>query len=94
MSFESALRAEIRRLRSRLESLEAIGGLGDRTRASGGATRRRRKNSSGLAAQRKLQGAYMGHVRRLSPAQKKQVSEIREKSGYRKAIAAAKKMAR
>jgi hypothetical protein len=34
----------------------------------------------------------MGHVRRLTAEQKEKVAAIREKSGYRKAIAEAKKL--
>jgi hypothetical protein len=40
----------------------------------------------------KLQGQYMGYMRKLKPKQKAQVKAVREKKGIRAAIAAAKKM--
>jgi hypothetical protein len=41
-------------------------------------------------AQLKLQGQYMGYMRRLSEAQKKRVRAVKEKSGHRAAIEAAR----
>jgi hypothetical protein len=41
----------------------------------------------------KLHGQYLGHVRKLSKANKAKIKAIREKSGVRAAIAAARRMA-
>jgi len=41
-------------------------------------------------AQLKLQGAYMGYMRQLKPAQKLRVKAIKEKRGYEAAIKVAK----
>ena len=51
-----------------------------------------RKASPKVVRQRKLQGKYMGAVRNLTKAQRKQVSRIREAHGYVKAIAKAKSL--
>jgi hypothetical protein len=91
MTFEKALQAEIRRLRARLASLTTINRAPSGTPAKS-AGRRRRKSSPKLKAQRKLQGSYMGHVRRLTAAQKKHIANIQWTKGYEKAIAAAKKL--
>ncbi len=103
MSFEKALAEEIERIKAQLERLLGLSGTpGTRrgrkqmgtSKAKAAPGKTARKTSPKQRAQRKLQGAYMGHVRRLTPAQKKQVSAIREKSGYGKAIAMAKKLGR
>jgi hypothetical protein len=44
-------------------------------------------------AQLKLQGAYMGYMRQLKPAQKARVKAVKEKRGFRGAIAVARKLA-
>lgn len=41
---------------------------------------------------RAIQGQYMGHVRGLTDPQKNRVKKVREKSGYRSAIALAKRL--
>jgi hypothetical protein len=104
MSFEKALAAEITRLRKRLAELShdateatkrTIRGplIGTkRIRSTRAKAKPRPRLSPKVRAQRVLQGRYMGHVRRLTEEQKKKVSEIRQKSGYRKAIAEAKRM--
>jgi len=87
---------EIKDLRQRLSELESLSG---KTRVAAqasrkrSATRPRRRLSARVRAQRRLQGRYMGYVRRLTVAQKKQVRKVREKKGWRAAITAAKKMA-
>ena len=43
-------------------------------------------------AQLKLQGAYMGYMRGLKPAQKARVKAVKEKRGFEAAIRVAKKM--
>lgn len=105
MSFERAVQDEIKRLKDRIVALTFVVGLGSSPRKASGGLRRAtdkakttrkliRKLSSKVRAQRVLQGQYMGHVRRLTAEQKKKVRAIREKSGYGKAIAVAKKLAK
>jgi hypothetical protein len=43
-------------------------------------------------AQLKLQGAYMGYVRQLKPAQKAKVKATKEKRGFEAAIRVAKRL--
>jgi hypothetical protein len=43
-------------------------------------------------SQLKLQGQYMGYMRQLSPAQKKRVRAVKERSGHRAAIAVARSL--
>ena len=57
-------------------------------------TGKKRKLSPARLAALRLNRKYMGHVRRLSKAQKATVKAIREKSGVRAAIAAARRMAK
>lgn len=45
-------------------------------------------------AQLKLQGAYMGFMRPLTPAQKARVKAVKEKRGFEAAVIAARRMAR
>jgi hypothetical protein len=104
MSFEKAVQAEIKRLKDRIAALTSVVGLSSAPRRARRASRktttrkakatRKRKASPKVRALRVLQGQYMGHVRRLTAEQKKKVAAIREKSGYRKAIAEAKKLAK
>jgi hypothetical protein len=58
------------------------------------AKRRRRKASPAAKKAWALQGAYMGSVRALSKANRLKIRAVREKSGVRAAIAAAKKLAK
>ena len=51
----------------------------------------RRKMSAARRAALKLHGQYLGHIRTLSAARRAKVKAIREKSGVRAAIAAAKR---
>lgn len=80
---------EIASLRERLAALEGM--PGDRGKARRGtrgpATRRRNvKISPKVRALRRLQGKYMGYVRRLKAADKARVREVREKQGMQAAI--------
>lgn len=72
---------EIQRLRERLKELESVGGSKTRRRAAPTkprkARRPRRRLSARARAQLKLQGRYMGYVRRLTVAQKADVGKIR-----------------
>ena len=88
---------EIRSLRDRLATLESLsaerkGVRGARRRKSRGRpaaarkTRRRRAMSPRVIALRRLQGRYMGYVRRLKPAEKARVRTVREKQGIEAAI--------
>ena len=80
---------EIASLRERLAALEGMPGDRGKARrgARGPATRRRNvKISPKVRALRRLQGKYMGYVRRLKAADKARVREVREKQGMQAAI--------
>ena len=53
---------------------------------------RKLKLSAGRKAQLKLQGAYMGHMRRLGPRQKARVRALKESKGMHAAIGLAKRL--
>lgn len=82
---------EIASLRERLADLEGIRGgastkRGRRPKAASPARRRNVTISPKVRALRRLQGKYMGYVRRLKPAEKARVREVREKQGMQAAI--------
>ena len=85
---------EIAELRRQIADLEGVAGAGSRGRTRGRArrgraatTRKRRVTiSPKVRALRQLQGKYMGYVRRLKPAEKARVREVREKQGMQAAI--------
>jgi hypothetical protein len=81
---------EIRKLRERLAALEKLSAAGA---ASAPRRARRVRMSPRVRALRKLQGQYMGYVRRLKPAEKGRVRGVREKQGMDAAIRLAKSMA-
>ena len=89
---------EIRTIRKSVRAIErALGHLKLRLRkaaVAGGKVRRRSRPLSPkrLAALR-LHGRYIGYVRQLRPAQRKQVGLLRAKRGYHAAIARAKRLA-
>lgn len=93
---------EIRALRERLAALEKLspsgalriprGGRAARRSASGKARARRVRMSPRVRALRKLQGKYMGYVRRLKPADKNRVRSVREKQGMGAAIRLARSL--
>jgi hypothetical protein len=83
---------EIASLRQRLASLERLdgqlagaGGSAGRGRPAR-VTRRRPRMTAKVRALRRLQGKYMGYVRRLKPAEKARVRAVREKQGMQAAI--------
>lgn len=86
----------IRELRERLASLEA-GASGvvrkSRRRVAAAPRKAARRISKAQRAAWQAQGRYMAAVRRLSKAGRAKIKAIREKSGVRAAIAAAKKIA-
>lgn len=93
---------EIKSLRDRLSALELFspdkparaGRRPGRPARPARKTRARRiKISPRVRALRKLQGKYMGYVRRLKPAEKARVRTIREKQGIEAAIRMAKSLA-
>ncbi|HVE65944.1 MAG TPA: hypothetical protein VNC59_05140 [Thermoanaerobaculia bacterium] len=88
---------EIASLRERLADLEGIEGGARRTdRRQAAARPRGRRNvtiSPKVRALRRLQGKYMGYVRRLKPAEKARVREVREKQGMQAAIRLASSLA-
>jgi hypothetical protein len=92
---------EIRSLRERLAALEqfspgASASRGPRrgrpARAAGKKRTRRIRMSPRVRALRKLQGKYMGYVRRLKTAEKARVRAIREKQGMEAAIRLARSL--
>ena len=91
---------EIASLRERLAALEGIRAgrsrRGGRTskKSARGVRRRRVAISPKVRALRRLQGKYMGYVRRLKPAEKARVRAIREKEGMQAAIRLAASLAR
>jgi len=94
---------EMESLRERLATLQGLGGRvsrGGARRQRGGrkarrtAGRRRLKMSPKVRALRRLQGKYMGFVRRLKPAEKARVRAVREKSGIEAAIRLASSLSR
>jgi hypothetical protein len=90
----------IAELRERLASLEGMGRGGARGARGrkAGATRTTKKRrvaiSPKVRALRRLQGKYMGYVRRLKPAEKARVREVREKQGMQAAIKLASSLAK
>jgi hypothetical protein len=94
---------EIRKLRERLAALEKLSAAGAASaprraraasRSAARAVRARRvRMSPRVRALRKLQGQYMGYVRRLKPAEKGRVRGVREKQGMDAAIRLAKSLA-
>jgi hypothetical protein len=56
-------------------------------------TRRRARTSLKARAAWKLQGAYMGHMRQLKPAQKAMVRAVKAKRGTKAAIRKAQELA-
>jgi len=89
---------EIADLRERLASLEGMGGGSGSGRRAAGARRatgkRRVAISPKVRALRRLQGKYMGYVRRLKPAEKARVRAVREKQGMQAAIRLAASLAK
>lgn len=89
---------EIRSLRERLIALEQLssGSSPAGRRRSRGAARktraRRARLSPRVKALRRLQGKYMGYMRRLKPAEKSRVRSLREKQGMGAAIRLAKSL--
>ena len=63
------------------------------SRGRGASTRRSVTITPRRRAQLKLQGAYMGYMRQLKPAQKARVKALKEKKGYVPAIRLAKSLA-
>lgn len=95
----------IREIRARMhalgvEGMEVAGsirkGAVARLRSAEKASRkpRRKAASAAVKATRQAQGRYLGAISRLSRGARKQIKAIREKSGVKAAIAAAKKMAK
>jgi len=88
---------EIQRLRDRLKELESPAGAGMRRRRAASvrprrARRLRRRLSAKARSQLRLQGQYMGYVRRLTAVQKAAVGKVRKEKGWQAAIAAARKI--
>lgn len=93
-----SVRREMRSIRRSLtaivRSLQRLGPLLDKVSLGGGTGRVRRRLTLSPArmAALKLQGQYMGHLRRLSVRQKAQVKQLKKARGIRPAIALAKRL--
>jgi hypothetical protein len=91
---------EIADLRERLASLEGMAGSrsrrgGRKATAPTRSTKKRRVAiSPKVRALRRLQGKYMGYVRRLKPAEKARVRAVREKESMQAAIRLAASLAK
>jgi len=90
---------EIASLKERLAALEGMPGgrsrRGGRRATTPRVVRRRRVAiSPKVRALRRLQGKYMGYVRRLKPAEKARVRAVREKEGMQAAIRLAASLAK
>ncbi|MGH9369583.1 MAG: hypothetical protein ACRD3M_18170 [Thermoanaerobaculia bacterium] len=89
-------REEIRKLREKLASLESLDGAAGASRRQNRSRRRRGarrgKLSPRVRSLRRLQGRYMGFVRRLKPAKKAKVRAVLEKRGLPAAIKLAASM--
>jgi hypothetical protein len=89
---------EIRSLRERLTALERLSPGSSpagrrRARVAASKTRARRARlSPRVKALRRLQGKYMGYVRRLKAAEKSRVRAVREKQGMGAAIRLARSL--
>jgi hypothetical protein len=91
-------RKEIQDLRQRLAELENLGGAGRPWQASvakrGKAKHSKRRLSAQARSRLRLQGKYMGYVRRLTAAQKADVRKARQEKGWHAAIRMAIKLAK
>ena len=89
---------EIRSLREKLAALEKLSppASGGSRRRRGAASRRvrRARLSPKVRALRRLQGKYMGYVRRLKAGEKARVRSVREKQGMLAAIKLARSLAK
>jgi hypothetical protein len=84
---------EIRELQARLASLQSLALARGQTRR-GRPAARRSALSGRVRALRRLQGRYMGFVRRLRPAEKARVRRVRETKGIGPAIRLASTLAK
>ncbi len=83
---------EIQTLRKRLSELDSISETGRPRRRR--AKRSSRRLSARARSQVRLQGKYMGYVRRLTAAQKNHVRKVRKGKGWREAIRMAAELAK
>ena len=103
MPRHTALKSHLRVLRRSTRLIaRSLGRLGSEVRRLEREVMRRSKDAAGrpkrtlrLTAKRratlKLQGAYMGYMRQLKPAQKARVKAVKEKRGFVAAIALARR---
>lgn len=87
------LESTLKRLSTRVQQLDRATARG----VGGGGAQRGARRPVTLTPQRraqlKLQGAYMGFMRQLKPAQKARVKALKAKRGYQAAIRLAKSLA-
>jgi hypothetical protein len=81
-------------LRHRLAALESGAILATKNAGKNVVGGTRRRLTAARRAALKLQGQYLGTVRPLSKAAKAKIKAIREKKGFRAAIAEAKRLAK
>ena len=91
-SISRSLTAIVRTVKRLGPALEAAAGA--RGTGATAIPRRTRKLSAERRAALKLQGMYIGHVRKLSPRQRASVKKLRSAKGVRAAIRFAMKLAR
>jgi hypothetical protein len=84
---------EIRDLQARLATLQSLAAAQSKPRGRRRSVRRAAL-SGRVRALRRLQGRYMGFVRRLRPAEKARVRKVREKQGIGPAIRLASSLAK
>ena len=84
----------IREIRERVAALGVAAADGFRKAEKATRKPRRKAVSAATRAARRAQGQYMAAVRRLSKSARKEIRAIRQKSGVKSAIAAAKRVAR
>ena len=90
---------EIRTIRKAVRAIErALGHLKLKLRKAGLPGGKARRKTRPLSPRRlaalRLHGRYIGYIRQLRPAQRKQVGLLRAKRGYLAAIARAKRLGR
>ncbi len=98
----SPVRKQVRVIRQSLRAIErslvrlvaATDGMAAHAAPRGGPRARKLKLTPKRRAALKIQGAYIGHMRNLKPAQKARVKALKVAKGMRAAIALAKRLAR
>ena len=93
-SISRSLTAIVRTVKRLGPALEAAARAPGASATDTATSRPRRRLSAERRAALKLQGQYIGHVRKLSPRQRASVKKLRSAKGVRAAIRFAMKLAR